>query len=105
MPPPTERRSDPNASQPEQGALDGQLGSHEPVHCFRNETGAIACSDADSPYVAELTDNPARVTCAPCRESIADSPRRSLAPTNSLDAALDELDWSDPGAIPLENFE
>ena len=77
----------------------------EPVHYFCNETGAIACGDAVAPYAAELTDDPARVTCAPCRESIADSPRHSLAPTNSLDAALDELDWSDPGAIPLENFE
>ena len=77
----------------------------EPVHYFCNEIGAIACGDADAPYAAELTDDPTRVTCAPCRESIADAPRRSLAPTNSLDAALDELDWSDPGAIPLENFE
>ena len=75
----------------------------EPVHYFRNETGVIACSDA--PYAAELTDDPARVTCAPCREGIAASPRRSLVPTNSLNAALDELDWSDPGAQPLEDFE
>ena len=63
----------------------------ESVHFYNHETGAIACSDADSPYVAELTDDPARVTCAPCRESIADSPHRSLAPANSLNAALDAL--------------
>ena len=77
----------------------------DPVHYFHNETGAIACSDADSPYATELTDDPARVTCAPCRESIADSPRRSLAPTNSLDAALGDLDWVAPRAQPLEGFE
>ena len=72
----------------------------EPIHYFRNETGAIACPDA--PYAAELTDDPARVTCAPCIEYIAAPPRRNFAPTNSLDAALDELDWGDPSAIPLE---
>ena len=77
----------------------------EPVHYFSNETGAIACSDADAPYAAELTDDPACVTCPACIEHIAAPPRRSLAPTNSLDAALDELDWEDPSAIPLENFE
>ena len=77
----------------------------EPVHYFRNETGAIVCSDADAPYAAELTDDLARVTCAPYRESITDSPRRSLAPTNSLGATLDDLDWSDPSAIPPEDFE
>ena len=77
----------------------------EPVHYFRYETGAIACGDAEAPYAAELTDDPARVTCAPCIEHIAAPSHRSLAPTNSLDAALDELDWSDPNAIPLENFE
>ena len=77
----------------------------EPVHYFRNETGAIACSDADAPYAAELTDNPVQVTCPQCIEHINPPPRRSLAPTNSLDAALDDLIWSDPNAIPLENFE
>ena len=77
----------------------------EPVHYFRNEIGAIACSDADAPYAAELTDDPTQVTCPPCIKHIAASPRRSLTPTNSLDATLDELDWSDPNAIPLENFE
>lgn len=75
----------------------------EPVHYFRNETGAIACPDA--PYAAELTDDPARVTCPACIKHIAAWPRRSLTPTNSLDAALDDLDWTDPNAIPLENFE
>lgn len=77
----------------------------EPVHYFSNETGAIGCSDADIPYTAELTDDPAHVTCAPCRESITDSPRRSLAPTNSLDVALGDLDWVAPRAQPLEGFE
>ena len=77
----------------------------EPVHYFRNETGAIACSDADAPYAAELTDDPAQVTCPPCIEHINPPPRRGLAPTTRLDAALDDLIWSDPSAIPLENFE
>ena len=77
----------------------------EPVHYFRYETAAIACSDAEAPYAAELTDDPARVTCASCRESIPAAPRRSLAPTNCLDAALDDLEWGDPGAQPLEDFE
>lgn len=49
----------------------------DPVHYFHNGTGAIACGDADSPYAAELTDDPARVTCAACKESIAASPPRA----------------------------
>ena len=77
----------------------------EPVHYFRNETGAIACDDAEAPYAAELTDDPVQVTCPQCIEHIAAPWRRSLALTNSLDAALDELNWSDPNVIPLENFE
>ena len=76
----------------------------EPVYYLCTETSAIACSDAVALYAAELTNNPARVTYAPCRENTTNSPRRGLAPTSSLDVALDELDWSDPGAIPLENF-
>ena len=55
----------------------------EPVHYFCNEIDAIACNDTDSPYAAGLIDDPARVTCASCRESIANLPRHSLDATQT----------------------
>ena len=36
----------------------------ESVHFYNHETSAIACFDAGSPYAAEPTDDPVRVTCA-----------------------------------------
>lgn len=58
----------------------------EPVHYFRNETGAIVCSDADAPYAAELTDDLARVTvrhtgrASPTRRVAASHLRTALVP-------------------------
>ena len=55
----------------------------EPVHYFSNETGAIGCSDADIPYTAELTDDPAHVTRPAC-PALSTPPRHSLTPRAAL---------------------